>query len=228
MAEKATSFMIRLEPPILTLARVESHLKQRLTRPLPGSAAQRRFASHPPKKGWSPDLRPPNARPAAALILVYPGPEDLLIPLTVRPDHLPDHPGQVSLPGGGVDPGESAVGAALREAAEEIGIDAPAVRVLGTLSTVWIDVSRFVVQPVVGVLDRRPTFRLAANEVEALIEVPLAHLLDERTIGRAAFSRRSPPVEHPFFAVGGHRVWGATAIMLGEFIALFDNWPPGP
>ncbi|MGH7419409.1 MAG: NUDIX hydrolase, partial [Candidatus Rokuibacteriota bacterium] len=81
----------------------------------------------------------PTARQAATLLLIYPHDGELLIPLTVRHDALPDHPGEISLPGGAVDPGdESPEATALREAAEEIGLDPASVRVVGRLDPVWI------------------------------------------------------------------------------------------
>jgi 8-oxo-dGTP pyrophosphatase MutT (NUDIX family) len=207
---------------------LERDLRARLAGALPGAEAQRRFAPVPLLEGWSPDHRPDSARPAAAMILIFPGREGPAVPLTVRHPSLPRHAGQVSLPGGAIDPGESPLSAALREAEEEIGVTADRIRVLGPLSTLWIAVSNFVVHPFVGVTDMRPEFRLHANEVSALLEVPVNHLRDR---GRLRWAPRVPgrPGRYPYFDVGNEVVWGATAMMLGEFVSLFDPaHGPGP
>src|SRR5580765_374467 len=129
------------------LPSLEAFLVERLRLPLPGAQAHRRFAPVPARDGWRPDDVPPTARRAAALILIYPGPSGPTVALTVRHGDLPQHPGQISLPGGGVDAGESAAQAALRETHEEIGVPPEVVRILGPLSTIWVIVSNFVVQP---------------------------------------------------------------------------------
>jgi 8-oxo-dGTP pyrophosphatase MutT (NUDIX family) len=203
---------------------LETFLRQRLTGPLPGSTAQRRFAPVPARKGWEPHQRPAEARQAAALLLIYPHERGPRIALTLRHDDLPQHPGQVSLPGGAVDPGEDPLSAALREAHEEIGVDPSAVKVLGALSTLWVIVSNFVVQPFVGVTDRRPAFRLAEREVAGLIEAPVAHVRDASRLHWHRVARDGILVQYPYFDLEGERVWGATAMMLGEFASL---WEPG-
>ena len=197
-------------------------LRERLAQPLPGAVAQRRFAPVPPRKGWMPDQLPPDARQAAALILLYPGPDGILLPLTVRRDDLPHHPGQVSLPGGGIAPGEPPLAAALRETHEEIGVAPDSVRVIGALSTLWVIVSGFVVQPFVGLVDERPAFDLAPREVAALVEAPLDQIRDVNRLGWQRVVRDGIVIDYPYFDLGGHRVWGATAMMLGEFACLFD------
>jgi len=200
---------------------LERELRARLAEGLPGAEAQQRFAPIPLLDGWSPDQRPDSARPAAAMILIFPGHEGPAVPLTLRHHSLPRHAGQVSLPGGALDPGESALAAALREAEEEIGVVSDRIRVLGPLSTLWIAASNFVVHPFVGVTDVRPEFRLRANEVSALLEVPVRHLRDR---GRLRWAARTAgrPGRYPYFDVGNEVVWGATAMMLGEFVSLFD------
>lgn len=198
-------------------------LTRRLRAPLPGVEAQRRFAPRPMADGWSPDWRPDTARHAAVLLLLYPGTHGPAVPLTLRRATLSSHPGQISLPGGAIDPGESVEAAALREADEEIGVDPSTVQVLGRLSTVWVAVSRFVITPVVAVASEPPAFRLHADEVETLIEGPVSHLLDRSTI---AWSRRRHGglwVDYPYFAIDNRIVWGATAMVLGEFVALFEE-----
>jgi 8-oxo-dGTP pyrophosphatase MutT (NUDIX family) len=212
-----------------SLAALETLLRQKLGEPLPGAAAQWRFAPVPPRKGWMPELVPEDARHAAALILLYPGPDDILLPLTVRRDDLPHHPGQVSLPGGGLDPGEPADQAALRETYEEIGVAPDSVRIIGALSTLWVVVSGFVVTPFVALADARPSFTLAPREVAALIEAPLSQLRDPARLGwQKVRVREGMLIDYPYFDLAGHRVWGATAMMLGEFACLFnpDHCPP--
>ena len=102
---------------------IEPVLRERLAGTLPGIEVQLRFASGLPRKGWKPGVYPSDARVAAALLLLYPGPAGLMIPLTVRASHLSRHAGQISLPGGATEAGESLEAAALREANEEIGHD---------------------------------------------------------------------------------------------------------
>jgi 8-oxo-dGTP pyrophosphatase MutT (NUDIX family) len=207
---------------------LERFLRQRLSQPLPGAPAQWRFAPVPPRKGWTPDAVPADARHAAALILLYPGPDDILLPLTVRRDDLPHHPGQVSLPGGGLGPGEPADRAALRETHEEIGVAPDSVRIVGALSTLWVIVSGFVVTPFVALADSRPSFELAPREVAALVEAPLSQLRDRSRLGWQKVAVQGMQIDYPYFDLAGHRVWGATAMMLGEFACLFDaeHCPP--
>jgi 8-oxo-dGTP pyrophosphatase MutT (NUDIX family) len=207
----------------MTLSELESFLRARLEEPLPGSRAQWRFAPRPARKGWDPGQTPPEARPAAALILLYPGNEGPAIPLTLRRHDLPEHAGQVSFPGGRIDPGERPEEAALREAHEEIGIDPASVRLIGPISSLWVVVSNHLVHPFVAIADQRPAFRLAEREVAELVEAPLAHIRDETRVEWQKVVRDGMFIDYPSFDLGGHRVWGATAMMLGEFASLFDE-----
>ncbi len=200
----------------MSLSLLEGTLKKRLTAPLPGAPAQWQFAPTPALKGWQPDLRPETARVAAALILLYPGEHGPSFPLTVRRHDLPHHPGQISLPGGGLDEGEDPAAGALREAHEEIGVDPRDVRIAGALSTLWVIVSNFVVHPFVGVIDHRPEFRASPREVAALIETPLAWVRDPGRVGVDRRERGGVEVSFPYFEFDGHHIWGATAMMLGE------------
>lgn len=201
---------------------LEAFLRTRLRAPLPGPDAQRRFAPTPLLPGWSPDAHPPAARRAAALLLCYPSPLGPTLALTVRHASLPHHAGQISLPGGAIDPGESVEAAAAREAQEEIGVAPDRLRLVGALSPLWIPVSNFVVTPVVAVTDERPAFRLHPDEVSALVEAPLSHLRDPAHIRWAQRQRLEQLVDYPFIEIEHHRVWGATAMVLSEFLCLFD------
>ncbi len=205
---------------MIALAELEATLRERLGGTLPGLDAQRRFMPTPPRTGWKPGELPGDARIAAGLLLLYPGEHGPSIPLTVRASHLRRHAGQISLPGGATDAGETLAQAALREAHEEIGVDPARVRILGELTPVHVLVSGFTLHPVVGIADARPEFRPAAHEVEEVIEVSIADLQDASNIRHGTRTREGVAIEYPYFDLGGSHVWGATAMILGEFICL--------
>jgi 8-oxo-dGTP pyrophosphatase MutT (NUDIX family) len=202
-------------------------LRRRLASALPGRDAQLRMA---PRPIYSPDpALESTLRPAAALLLIYQHDNRWWMPLTVRGAGLRHHTGQVSLPGGRLDhPGESVEAAALREAYEEIGVAPGDVEILGRLTPIPVVVSGHLLQPVIGVAPRRPTFTLAASEVERLIELPVARLLEKDAVAWEERVRSLPPaglMNVPYFEIDGARVWGATAMVLAEFMALIEDEP---
>jgi 8-oxo-dGTP pyrophosphatase MutT (NUDIX family) len=143
--------------------------------------------------------------------------------LTVRTSDLNYHSGQISLPGGGWEAGDASLQeTALREAHEEIGITTDGLEILGALTPLYIPPSRNVIHPFVAYMPQRPTFDPDPREVAELLEVPLHLLLDPATQREEDWIWRGAPLHVPFYAVGGHKVWGATAIVLAEFLALLD------
>jgi len=207
---------------VSALVELETTLRERLSGTLPGLEAQLRFMPTPPRTGWKPGEFPSDARIAAGLLLLYPGERGASIPLTVRASHLKRHAGQISLPGGATDTGETLVQAALREAHEEIGVDPARVRILGQLTPVYVLVSGFTLHPIVGLTDERPDFRPAAHEVEEVIEVSIEDLQDASNIRHGTRTREGVAIEYPYFDLRGSHVWGATAMVLGEFICLLQ------
>jgi 8-oxo-dGTP pyrophosphatase MutT (NUDIX family) len=205
------------------MVEIVERLRAALAWPLPGLDAQLRMPPQP-RLGWDPHRVPGGLRDAAALVLVYPHHGRLHVPLTVRGGSMRTHTGQVSLPGGAVDAGESFEAAALREAAEEVGVDAADVTVLGRLTPLHIPVSGFMLHSVVGVAGERPVFQTAEWEVARLLEVPLPFLDAPETLRTERRERRAGgrviEVEVPYFAVDGEKVWGATAMILAEFLAV--------
>jgi len=177
-----------------------------------------------PRVDWDPASFPNGVRDGAGLLLIYPHRGAAHIALTVRGAHLRHHTGQVSLPGGRVDPGESIEAAALRETAEEIGVTPGAIQVLGPLTPLEIPVSGFVLHPIVGVADVRPEFRRAESEVAKILEVALSTLADPAVLKREVRTRVrngvATEVDTPYFDIEGEKVWGATAMVLAEFIAI--------
>ncbi|MHB8899199.1 MAG: NUDIX hydrolase, partial [Thermoguttaceae bacterium] len=112
---------------------------------------------------------PPIARRAAVLALLYPIDGRWHLPLTLRPQHLPDHAGQVSLPGGAVESGETPQEAAVREFHEELGAEDLEPRILGALSPIYVQVSNYRVDPLVAACDRRPRFVPNGAEVDRVL-----------------------------------------------------------
>ena len=199
-------------------------LKRALAAPLPGLEAQLRMAPRF-REGPEQRLLGDGLRHAAALLLLYPQAGEWHVPLTVRGANLRHHTGQVSLPGGRLDDGESVETAALREAHEEIGVRPADVDVLGQLTPLPIPVSGHLLHPVVGVVASRPAFVLHEHEVEALIEVPLADLRRTDAVRWEVRPRTRAPLGDmnvPTFDVGGVKVWGATAMVLAEFLAVLE------
>ncbi len=208
----------------MTVGELEDRLSVALARPLPGSAAQQRMAPRP-RRGWHPAAGSAGRKPAAVLLLVYPGESGASIVLTMRSDRLAQHGGQISLPGGAIVDGESPIEAALREAHEEAGIDPSLVRIAGALTPLDIPISGFLLHPVVGVADCRPAFCAHDGEVARILEVPVADLLDPASLGFDEQLRDGVHYDIPFFHVGGETVWGATAMVLSEFLSML-GWCP--
>lgn len=186
--------------------------------PLPGEAAQ--FVMAPLSR---PRMREALAaasdvRQSAVLLCLFVDAGEWRMVLMKRPDYDGTHAGQISIPGGRVEVGESHLQAAFREFHEEMGARVPRENLLGRLSQLFIPPSNFLVQPFVAHTDRRPSFVPDPVEVEAVVELPVAQLLNEAMVKRGKVTLSSGMrVETPYFEVAGYCVWGATAMMLNEF-----------
>jgi 8-oxo-dGTP pyrophosphatase MutT (NUDIX family) len=180
---------------------------------------------------------PADAMPAAVLVLVAPdrdvsgptsGPdaegadaeaEVILIERTARGHHS----GEISFPGGRVEPSDaSLIEAAIREAVEEVGLDVEAagVRIVGELESFWIPVSGFRVHPVLAIAERRPVLTASPDEVASIIRAPLAAFVAGAPIDILERTIRDFELRYGAYAVGDHHVWGATARVLGQLGAL--------
>jgi 8-oxo-dGTP pyrophosphatase MutT (NUDIX family) len=194
-------------------------IRAALQKPLPGLAAQLKLA--PEYRVESLRATPPaDARQAGVLILLYLQDGAWRFPLMKRAEDGLVHSGQISLPGGSQEAGESLRETALREACEEIGAACAGVEVIGQLSPIYIPPSNFLVTPTVGYTMQRPDFHCDPREVAELIEVPLSTLFEPEAVQREPWPLRGVTIEVPFYQIGPHKVWGATAMILSEFSML--------
>lgn len=200
-------------------------LRQALQAPLPGPAAQSRMASFTRQLNTRPYQIPAQPeKEAAVLCLLYPDGAHWRIPLMQRAAHEGDkHSGQVSFPGGRYETTDPSYAfTALRETEEEFGIPAHEVELLGALTPLYIPVSGFLVHPFVGVMNHRPDFRPDPSEVAHILTPTLDHLLEPSTLRHEDLHTPQgfPLRQVPHYAVEGRRVWGATSMMLCEFLEV--------
>ena len=173
------------------------------------------------------------ARPAAVLVLIAPdeGGEARVV-LIQRTSYDGHHSGEVSFPGGATEAGDpDLVATALREANEEVGLDAEAIglRVIGELEPFWIPVSNFRVTPILAVADRLPGWTRDEREVERVVEAPLAAFLPGAPIQTLERDVREWRIRYGAYELeelgDGPAVWGATARILGQLGAILDGDP---
>ncbi len=155
-------------------------------------------------------------RPASALAYVFAREGRLLLPVTVRQPDLPEHKGQVSLPGGRPHPEESSWDTALREAEEEIGLDVPAVEPLGPLAPVWIPVTNTELTIHVAIGPDPGTLVPCPREVERIELVSLDDLVDPARRAARPLTIEGRTIDVPYFDVNGLFLWGATAMGLSD------------
>ena len=164
---------------------------------------------------------------AAALVLLYPIGHRVHLVLTRRAGTLDQHAGQISFPGGAIEEDETVEAAALREAREEIGLETADLRIIGRLSPLYIPISNYALHPVAAVSDRRPALVRAAAEVAHILEIPLDELRDPERVRQGLRWRGDHAITVPYFELHGERVWGATAMVLGDLLHLIRNTPTG-
>ncbi|MCC7466265.1 MAG: CoA pyrophosphatase [Saprospiraceae bacterium] len=202
-------------------------LRKRLAGPLPGREAQYRMAFAHRVEELQKRLNPPdNARKGSVLLSLWQEEGQWHTALIRRTENPRDrHSGQISFPGGRHDETDGSLAhTALREAQEEVGIQPEKVEILGQLTELYIPVSNFSVYPFVGLLQEPPSFQMQAGEVEQVFSPTLSHFLDPniRQTADVLVGGQLQVREVPCFMVEDRAVWGATAMIISEFLALFD------
>lgn len=193
--------------------------------PLPGKAAQDKMAATSKSVRINEMRQSGKSKPGAVLVLFYENElGEICIPLIQRPTYDGAHSGQISLPGGKVEPDdETRIHTALRECEEEIGIPQFAVEVIGELSELYIFASHYTVLPVVGRMQGLPEFIPDHIEVDKVIEAPVERLIDKNYHLEKRLKVRQFEIDAPYFDVFGEVVWGATAMMLSELVTIIEQ-----
>lgn len=197
-------------------------LRQRLEHPLPGLDAQLRMAPTPINNGPSRKLKAPeHANISSVLILLFPNPQqELELLLTLRSKDI-DHGGQISLPGGRSEENETHIDTALREAREEVGIKPEAIEILGLISDLYVSHSNNLVKPVVGFLPSQPELSLNRDEVEEAFSIELKSLVTKKNLTVENWDLQKYSYQVPYWDVHEVPLWGATAMILSEFLELY-------
>ncbi|WP_288375028.1 CoA pyrophosphatase [Chryseobacterium culicis] len=160
-------------------------------------------------------------RRSAVLMLLYPINNDIYFPLIVRNSYDGFHSNEVGFPGGRFEiSDENLIRTALRETQEEIGVNSDEVKILGTLTEIYIGPSDFNVLPVVGFLPHRPNFKPDSREVQQIFELKLKYFSDPNIMGCSEISIPGDLVTTPNYDVNGHKVWGATAKIIIELLSV--------
>lgn len=208
----------------LTIQTLRAQLTKALAEPLPGKLAHEPMRATP-IGDLLPDFKhalPP--KPGSVLILLYEENGLIRFPLIKRPTYSGAHSGQISLPGGKAESGETFVETALREGEEEIGIDRSEIDVIGHLSNFFVIPSNFMVTPVVAIAQHTPLLRPDKREVENILLGDLRQLLDPNAIRtKEIVAAGKFKMRAPHFEIQNEIVWGATAMMLNELRVVLQK-----
>lgn len=211
----------------MTFSEFEKRIVKVTNLELPGEAIQHKMApierlSELKKNA----IQKQTARKAGVMALFYPSQSlDTHLILILRKTYKGVHSAQVGFPGGKIEPeDQSLLETALRETEEEVGVNAKSISVLKQLTEIYIPPSDFFVQPFLGVTYQTPIFIPQEEEVEALIEVPLTHFMDDKILTTSTLSTSyATNIQVPAFMLNDHVVWGATAMMLSEVRELLKQ-----
>ena len=189
--------------------------------PLPGEKGQ---------EGMAPEFRGNVAHvtdpvPAAVMILLFPVKNDTGMVFIKRNAYDGPHSAQVSFPGGAWEAGDGSLpDTAIRETREELGISEE-IDLLGPLTPLHIPISNYVVYPFAGWLKERPLFKPDPAEVRYVIESSIGELSDPANILSDRWEQHERTIVAPYYRVGKEKIWGATAMMLCEFLQVASRLP---
>jgi 8-oxo-dGTP pyrophosphatase MutT (NUDIX family) len=196
-------------------------LKIELNNPLPGKIA------HSIMLPANSHVDPPygiNINRAGVLLLLFPNKNKLNVVFIRRPSFMKNHAGQIAFPGGQYElKDNNLLETALREAVEEIGINAKHVEIIGQLSPIFVKVSNFFIQPFIGWSTFIPAFKIDTNEVTGIHIIPVDDFVNPETVQSQKVDTTHGSIEFPGYLVDDIFIWGATAMILSEFIEVYRN-----
>jgi 8-oxo-dGTP pyrophosphatase MutT (NUDIX family) len=196
-------------------------LRKELLKGLPGTEVQWQMSSSDRRIRDFPRIPGNDARKAGVLILLYPVKKSVHTVFMQRHEYNGVHGGQISFPGGKMEPGDNdIIATAIREANEETGVDVSSVKIIGPLTPLFIPVSNMLVTPVVGWCSEKPEFCHQADEVVFLFDAELRRLLEPSTIKEKTMTIRGFPIDVKYYDYDGNVIWGATAMMLNELLTV--------
>ncbi len=201
-------------------------IKQELQRPLPGEEAQYRMAPSYRPRLTKEEILANHPRLSGVMLLLFEKNNQLCIAFTQRKQYEGVHSGQMSFPGGKKDDTDTdLLETSLRETFEEIGIERNKIEVIGHLSELYIPPSNFLVYPSVGFASGFEKFTPQQNEVEKVVEIPVSFFFDKKNANLRTEIKLfdSSVVKVPAYIFNEHIIWGATAIMLSEFVFIAER-----
>ena len=195
-------------------------IKNALSGKLPGATSHKKMI--PPNRVLKAAPEEENTlKQSSVLLLLFIENNELIACLIKRPSHMKYHAGQIALPGGRIEKGETAIETALRETFEEIGIQSNEIKILGSLSEFYVEVSQFQIQPFVGWLRKKPEFKINPNEVEKTILFPIKKF--KVPFNKIELETVSGKLKVPCIKFDGEIIWGATAMILSEFADILKT-----
>ena len=199
-------------------------LKKEILKGLPGTKVQWEMASSDRMIRKFPRLPGEDARVAAVLILLYPYNDSIHTVLMQRHDYNGVHGGQISLPGGKQEAMDKSITeTAVREANEETGVNKEAINLIGTLTPLFIPVSNMIVTPVVAWTNEKPVFNHQPEEVVFLFDADIKKLLNSSSVKTKPMDIHGEIINVKYFDYEGNVIWGATAMILNEFLTLINR-----
>ncbi len=200
-----------------------NRLKIELNKKLPGINSQNRMSSSIRFKGNRSGDERLNTKKGSVLLLLYPSAKQINTVFIKRVDDNSVHSGQIGLPGGKSENFDSSlIHTALREAKEEIGVNSEDIKVLGSLTSLYIPVSNYSILPVVGYLMYEPVFTPNKNEVKKIIEISLNELINPYNKSVKVIKYDALTINAPYYNAKNHHIWGATAMILSEFLEIVE------
>lgn len=200
-------------------------LKNKIIDYLPGKNAQ--YLMAPTIRKYLKEMNYTDFKPVncGVLLSLFYSNEKLCTTFIVRADDNHVHSGQIAFPGGRKEVEDTnIIDTALREAFEEVGIKPDEVEIVGQLTELYIHPSNYIVYPVIGFCNVAPDFKLDENEVKDILIVPLEELMDEKIKAiKTIQTSLGYEIEAPYYSIQGHVLWGATAMMVSEFIELVKS-----